>query len=635
MKHFWILPAVCMVLLCLCGCGGEVGLRKASAAERRDYCSMQISGDVLSGDTLNLLGNYSLNDLLDDDPERLISELSRLFSREPAAKFLVALADVSLAAANRIGDADRDLAARFYLNAAIYSVAYLGSPKIKPSPYDPAVVRLIQIYNMAVSELFCYLRDRDLLGKSGFELRCVIGGTVRFEPADYRLSVPREQVRKMLLCADYRTENLTHSGRSFGVGAPLIIDIDKPVTDGLAGFARNQTIPGTFVIEFKCRRFGVGGEYSARISFVDSGKHDHVRWGGHDIPLERDLSTPLAYMVKDPPLLNFIDYTRLPGASKPMQGLYRFSPADDERIPVVLVHGLLSDARTWLQMINTLQSDPDINRNYQFLGFSYSSGNPVFFSAWQLRTALTHERERMVAEKRDTAKFDRMVMIGHSMGGLLTRLSVSDSGDILIDSSVGKGKYEELKKQLSPDERRMVDDVSHFKPLPFVRRVVFIAVPHRGSRLAQTRLARWGSSLIQLPPGITRINRMMVEAMFGKRMAERTLYITGVDNLNPDNAALKMLNLLPMSKKIKYHSVIGDVKKAGAPGGSDGVVPYSSSHLDGVESEMIVNSGHSAQKEPLAIQEIRRILLEHLGQYPDSVLSSPLSFDREKMESGL
>ena len=128
---------------------------------------------------------------------------------------------------------------------------------------------------------------------------------------------------------------------------------------------------------------------------------------------------------------------------------------------------------------------------------------------------------------------------------------------------------------------------------------------------------------------------MMVEAMFGKRMAERTLYITGVDNLNPDNAALKMLNLLPMSKKIKYHSVIGDVKKAGAPGGSDGVVPYSSSHLDGVESEMIVKSGHSAQKEPLAIQEIRRILLEHLGQYPDSVLSSPLSFDREKMESGL
>ena len=622
--------AACIAVLGLCGCAGEVGVRKASAEERRAYSSMQISGDGLSGDTVNLLGNYSLNDLIEEDPERLISELSRLFVREPAVKFLLALADVSLEAAHRIGDGDRDLAARYYLNAAMYSAAYLGSPEIAPSPYDPSVVRMILIYNAAVSELFGYMRDRDLLGKSGFELHCVIGGTVRFESPDYRLPVPREQISKMLLCADYRTENLTHVSRTFGIGAPLIIGIDKPVSDGLAGFARNQTIPGTFIIEFKCLRSGVGGEYSARISFVDSGKHDKVRWGGREIPLERDLSTPLAYMVKDPPLLNLLDYTRLPGASQPMQGLYRFSPADDERIPVVLVHGLLSDTRTWLQMINTLQSDPDINRNYQFLGFSYSSGNPIFFSAWQLRSALSRERERMVAEKRDTTKFDRMVIIGHSMGGLLTRLSISDSGEIIINSSLGRSRYEELKKQLSPEERRLVEDVSHFKPLPFVRRVVFIAVPHRGSELAQTQLARWGSSLIQLPPGITKISRMMVESMFGKRMAEQTMYITGVDNLNPDNAALKMLDIIPMSDQVKYHSVIGDVRTAGAPGGSDGVVPYSSSHLDLVESELIVKSGHSAQKAPLAIQEIRRILLLHLAQYPDSVLSPPLRFGGEQ-----
>ena len=85
-----------------------------------------------------------------------------------------------------------------------------------------------------------------------------------------------------------------------------------------------------------------------------------------------------------------------------------------------------------------------------------------------------------------------------------------------------------------------------------------------------------------------------------------------------------------MSDRVGYHSVIGDVHKAGAPGGSDGVVPYSSSHLDRVESELIVKSGHSAQKVPLAIQEIRRILLVHLAQYPDSVLSPPLRFGGEQ-----
>ena len=76
MKRFWFFAAVlCAVPTWFCGCGGEVGIRKASAAERRDYCSMQITGNALSGDTVNLLGNYSLNDLLDDDPERLIAEL--------------------------------------------------------------------------------------------------------------------------------------------------------------------------------------------------------------------------------------------------------------------------------------------------------------------------------------------------------------------------------------------------------------------------------------------------------------------------------------------------------------------------------------------------------------------------------
>ena len=619
---------VLLSLALLCGCSGDVGVRRATAAERRDYSSILISDGRFAGDTANLLGNYSLTDLFESDPGRLISELSRLFIKEPRVKFLVALADVSLAAADRIVGSDRDLAMRYYLNAAMYSFACLSIPELKAEPYDPTGVRMIMVYNTAVSELFGYLRDKKLLDKSGFELPCVIGDTVRFEVPDYRFPVARDQVRDMLLCADFRTENLTHTGRAFGVGAPLIVDIDKPVTNGQSGFARNQTIPGTFVIEFKYLKFGAGGEYSARIGLIDSGKDDHVVWGGHRLPLERDLSTPLAYMVKDPPLLNFIEYTRLPGASQPMQGLYRFSPADDSRIPVVLVHGLLSDTRTWLQMINTLQSDPDINRNYQFLGFSYSSGNPVFFSAWQLRTALMRERERLIAEKRDVTKFDRMVIIGHSMGGLLTRLAVSDSGDVLVDSSMGRERYEELKKQLSPDERRLVEDLSHFKPLPFVRRVVFIAVPHRGSTLAQTRIARWGSSLIQLPSGIIKINRLVVETMFGKRMADGAeLYITGVDNLNPDNTALKMLNLLPMSDKIKYHSVIGNVDRAGVPGGSDGVVPYSSSHLDNVESELVVKSGHSAQKEPLAIQEIRRILLEHLRQYPDAEISPPLLLD--------
>ena len=620
------LYAAALGMCCWCGCQHEVGIRKASAAEKRAYGTEQIASEGdLSPDTVNLLGNYSLTDLLDKDPERLISELTKLFSREQRVGYLTALADAALYAGRRLLRSDRDQAARYFLNAAMYSSAYFGMCDLKPSPYDPTGIRMMLIYNAAVSELFDYLRSRNLLEKSGFELSSVLGGSVRFELPRYQLPVDKSQIRGIMLCADYRPQNLTHSSRSFGIGAPLIIDIDKPVSDGRVGFAKNQTIPGTFVIKFSFRDVRAWGEYQAQVNIIDPTRTAEVEFGRRKLPLEQDLSTPLAYMVKDPPLFNFVDYTLRPMASKEMQGLYRFSPPDDDRIPVVLVHGLLSDTRTWLQMINTLQSNEDIQRNYQFLGFSYSSGNPIFYSAWMLRDALMRERARMVAEHRSTEKFDRMVIIGHSMGGLLTRLALSSSNDVVLEFAASREKFEQALRDFSPEERRKIDEIIHFEPLPFVKRAVFIATPHRGSQMAQAWYARVGSSLIRIPKDIINRNRIMLEALFGDKVAATTeLYITGIDNLNPDNAALKMLDRMPMSGKVVYHSIIGNTDGGGIPGGSDGIVPYSSSHLDNVRSELVVKSGHSAQQTPLAIQEVRRILLEHLRQYPDSRITPPL-----------
>ena len=48
------------------------------------------------------------------------------------------------------------------------------------------------------------------------------------------------------------------------------------------------------------------------------------------------------------------------------------------------------------------------------------------------------------------------------------------------------------------------------------------------------------------------------------------------------------------------------------PNGADGVVKYTSAHVDYAESEFIVRSGHSCQDNPLTIEEVRRILLENL-----------------------
>ena len=88
---------------------------------------------------------------------------------------------------------------------------------------------------------------------------------------------------------------------------------------------------------------------------------------------------------------------------------------------------------------------------------------------------------------------------------------------------------------------------------------------------------------------------------------------------------MKGLAGMPLSKRIVYHSIIGNNRKAGVPGGTDGVVKYESSHLDQAESERIVKSGHSVQTNPETIRELVRILNEHLAQKtpssPDSAAS--------------
>jgi hypothetical protein len=153
-----------------------------------------------------------------------------------------------------------------------------------------------------------------------------------------------------------------------------------------------------------------------------------------------------------------------------------------------------------------------------------------------------------------------------------------------------------------------------FKPLPFVRRVVFIATPHGGSYQALGFFGRLGSWFVNLPG---RFVKMQVELL---TLQTQGLYMgtvgnvpTSITNMTPGNPFIKALAAIPIADGVVAHSIIavdseGPLKDAG-----DGVVKYESAHIEGVESQKIVHSGHSVQGNPEAIQEIKRILLEHAG----------------------
>ena len=60
-----------------------------------------------------------------------------------------------------------------------------------------------------------------------------------------------------------------------------------------------------------------------------------------------------------------------------------------------------------------------------------------------------------------------------------------------------------------------------------------------------------------------------------------------------------------MAPGIHAHSIIAVQGTGPIEDGDDGVVKYSSAHIAGVESELVIRSGHSVQGHPLAVDEVR------------------------------
>src|SRR5262249_48656528 len=96
---------------------------------------------------------------------------------------------------------------------------------------------------------------------------------------------------------------------------------------------------------------------------------------------------------------------------------------------------------------------------------------------------------------------------------------------------------------------------------------------------------------------------------------------SSLDSMSPNNPWLLALADLPVVAEVKAHSIIAIKGHSQPPEGSDGVVKYESAHVPYVESEFIVHSSHSCQDKPATIEEVRRILLEHLAETQAPVLS--------------
>lgn len=362
--------------------------------------------------------------------------------------------------------------------------------------------------------------------------------------------------------------------------------------------------------------------------------NEHIFIGKNKVrqPLAANFSVPIALFWK----LSDADGTELLGAFRPKKaintmGLYFSEPYDPRKIPVVFTHGLMSGPATFANLTNRLLVDPVIRENYQFWFFGYPSGLAWTIPASRQRQALK-ELMQEYNPRGTSREMNNIVMVGHSMGGLITRFNNSTKpwtlmkGVFELSPETFEGMtLENWKKGMAPlhyDEQTLerLQNNFIFSPPQGVTRIVYMATPHRGSTFADNWIGRLGQRLIDLPSDmleeVTRIATLS-RGMFLLNPLQLKDELTSIRQLSPNSSLVKYMSELRGSPNVPVHSIIGDRGRNDTPNSSDGVVKYHSSHLDWSASEKIVPSGHSVQDDPASAVELRRILREHLVKVKD------------------
>jgi pimeloyl-ACP methyl ester carboxylesterase len=396
------------------------------------------------------------------------------------------------------------------------------------------------------------------------------------------------------------TDTLKIGGKFFktystvsGVGAPIaVVGRAEDPQFRQQYKLRRVYAPITAIVRFSGRR--------ARLDFIDPLKTERTTLNKQTFPLAADFHAPTALLIaRERPERTGFSGLMNPAAYADTAMLFRLQQFDPARTPVIFVHGLQETGASWAPMVESLRDDPWIRERYQFWFFGYPTGYPYPYAAALFRQDLDGINRAFPNHK-------RIVLIGHSMGGLICRLMITDAGDRIWRDFFGKPP---AKTPLTAESYRRLKKVFVFSHRPEVSRVIFISTPHRGSALAMSWVGRFGASLVKTPQSFKSIYAEMKPLLVADSTAPPFNRMpNSVDTLEPNDRFVRAVNKLPTTPGVAYHSIMGDRGRGDTPNSSDGIVPYWSSHLEGAQSELIVNSDHGAQYNPQAIREVARIL---------------------------
>jgi hypothetical protein len=610
-RRLTLLGALC---LGLAACAGPVSaVRVDPKVVLRDLGRGAITTAEPSLPTRNVLFEYGLSEAFDNRPESAIAELHRaMVASRGDHDTLFALAELSFLHGQAAAKRD------YYLAAAVYAYAFLfpeDTAGAAPGRFDPRLRSAADLYNWALAVSFASGDGSEVVPRGGtFELPF---GTIEvaFDPAALRAG--DRELYRFIPVGQLQVRGLAMRYRWPGLGAPLAasarpIDASNPGRDMVA--PRLQ-VPVTAVLRISgARRALVQGEpLAGTLELHLAWDAEWVSIAGERVPLEVEPSAALALTFTGVPIvqletLGFLG--RLSGLLADRPPLVSTTPYKPGLIPVVFVHGTQSSVVRWGEMFNRLLADPDIRGRYQFWFFQYDSGNPIALSALRLREALTAAVARLDPQGQDPA-LRKMVLIGHSQGGLLVKMQVISSGDRIWNAASRK-PLDELV--LSDQTRELLRRGLFVEPMPEVARVVFICTPHRGSFVAGRHIiANLVRRLWSLPLTLTGVAAELARNPGAVEAGLSAIVPSAVDNMSPRHHFIRALQDIPIAPSVEVNSIIAVKGNGPVEQGNDGVVEYSSAHIEPVESELVVRSSHSTQGNPRTIEEVRRILRLHVG----------------------
>jgi len=617
------------LFLALAGCSRTRYLKVREEPYNPLARSLQLlsrKGPQPSSRTWQLLRRYDLAKQQEKSPQVVLAAFQKQVETEPTPDKLYSFAELSYIAGQRLEhDGQVKESLDFYAAAVAHAYLYLFDPSLDRfrNPYDPEFRRACDVYNGSLEAALRIVSLQNKLrpgetqiiqaGKKQFQVQIVSRGPWR-----------AEDLSQLEFVSKYELDTgLTNHHHTYGLGVPLIAVRGKhdDETSAEKYYPPGLSFPVTAFlrVETATPQDVAGNVHRCVLELYDPLNSCDIDVCNRRVPLETDLSTPLAYFL-DNPVFRDTDLAtiglRTPGQALGIKGLYMVEPYDPNKIPVLMVHGLWSSPTTWMEMFNDLRAFPELRSRFQFWFYLYPTGQPFWVSAAQMRDVLTEVRQA-VDPNQQNPKLDQMVLVGHSMGGLVSQLQTIESGEAFWQTLSDK-PFEELKA--SPEERAKIAKTFYFHPNPAIKRVVTIGTPHQGSSFANsyTRLA--GKRLITLPAMMVELSSKLIRDNPGMfRNTELITTTTSIDSLAPDCPIFKPLKSAARAGWTKYHNIVGVVPKEDFLGRlseeGDGVVGFKSAHLSYVASEIVVPADHlRVHAHPLAILEVRRILLEHLGE---------------------